>query len=144
MPPNSEPKKLSDSVATLDTGQIPPSVAVSAAVKDSDNQKVVLSFEAYKQNHCRIHKLEKAEVKHLTTELKKISGTFTKYFRHQQVSRIACKPVHRSGEYAVLFNDLPQDVDEILEVDYTRAGRIFGFLLQNTFNVVAVAKEHLQ
>ncbi len=144
MPPNSEPKKLDDTVATLDTGPIPPTVAVSSAVRDYDNQKVVLSFEPYKQNQCRIHKLQKTEVKHLTNELKKISATLTKHFRNQQVSRIACKPVHRSGEYGVLFDNLPQDVDEILEVDYTGAGRIFGFLLQNTFNVVVVAKEHLR
>lgn len=144
MPPNSEPEKINESVAALDKGPIPQTAAVSAAVRDFDNEKVVLSFEPYKQNQCRIYKLQKPEAKHLTSELKKISATLTKHFRNQQVSRIACKPVHRNGEYATLFNSLPPDVDEILEVDYTGAGRIFGFLLENTFNVVAVAREHLR
>ncbi|MBI3572479.1 hypothetical protein HY091_03040 [Candidatus Kaiserbacteria bacterium] len=145
MPPNSEPNKLSEGVAALEAGQaFPKTVAVSATIRDYDNEKVVLSFEPYKQGHCRIHKLQKTEVKHLTSELKKMSSTLTKHFRHQSVSRIACKPVHRSGEYATLFDGLSQDIDEILEVDYTGAGRVFGFLFQNTFNVVAVAKEHLR
>lgn len=144
MPPSSEPKKLDASLAQLKPGPIPAGAAVSPAVRDYDNQKVVLSFEAYKQNQCRIFKLDKGEAKHLTTELRKISTTLTKHFRHQHSSAIACKPVYRSGEYGVLFDGLPPDVDEILEIDYTRAGRIFGFLLMNTFNVVAVAKEHLR
>lgn len=144
MPQSSELKELSDSVAALDTGPIPATAAVSSSVKDFDHQKVVLSFVPYKQNHCRIHKLEKTDVKHLTSELKKISTTLTKHFRHQDVSRIACKPIYKSGEYKVLFDNLPEDIDEILEIDYTSAGRIFGFMVQNIFNVVTIAKEHLR
>ncbi len=145
MPQSSEPKKLTDEVAALEAGQpIPKTAAISETIRDYANEKVVLSFEQYKQGYCRIHKLQKPEVKHLTSELKKMSSTLTKHFRHQHISRIACKPVHRSGEYVTLFDGLSPDIDEILEVDYTSAGRVFGFLFQNTFNVVAVAKEHLR
>jgi len=136
-------EKISEEVATLDSGPIPQMVAVSPAVRDYDNQKVVLSFWAYKQNQCRLHKLDKPEAKHLTSELKKISNTLTKHFKHQQSSGIACKSIHKSGEYAILFNNLPTDAD-ILEIDYTSAGRIFGFLVQNIFNIVTIAKEHLR
>jgi len=142
MPENSE--KISEEVAVLDSGPIPQTVAVSPAVRDYDNQKVVLSFWAYKQNQCQLHKLDKPEVKHLTSELKKISGTLTKHFKHQRSSGIACKPIHKkSDEYAILFNNLPADA-EVLEIDYTDTGRIFGFLVQNVFNVVTIAKEHLR
>lgn len=137
-------ERISNDVTKLDSGPIPQTAGVSSSLKDYENQKVVLSFEPYKQNQCRLHKLEKTEAKHLTTELKKISGTLSKHFRHQDASRIACKPVHSSGEYAELFTGLPEDVDEILEVDYTGTGRIFGFLIHNTFNVVAIAREHLR
>jgi len=141
MPENSE--KISEEVAVLDSGPIPQAAAVSPAIRDYDNQKVVLSFWAYKQNQCQLHKLDKSEAKHLTSELKKISSALTKHFKHQQSSRIACKPVNKNSEYAILFNNLPPDAD-LLEVDYTGAGRIFGFLVQNVFNVVTIAKEHLR
>jgi hypothetical protein len=139
---NSEPTEISEQVAELDTGDIPATVAVSPSVRDFDNKKVVLSFEPYKQSQCEIHKLEKSEAKRLTNELKKITTTLSKHFRHQSASRIACKPINRSGQYATLFQDLPPDIEEILEIDYTSAGRIFGFLTHNIFNVVTIAKAH--
>ena len=136
-------KKITDDVADLDSGKIPPMVAVSSKIDDFENKKVVLSFEQYNQRQCGLAKIAKTEAKHLTAELKKISETAAKHFRHEQISRIACKPVYGSGNYAPLFNGLPEDA-ELLEVNYTKAGRVFGYMVQNVFNVVAVAKEHLK
>ncbi len=134
---------LKNEVAKLNTGVIPAQAAISPSVRDFERQKVVISFEAYKQSHCRLHKLDKPEAKHLTSELRKMTSTVEQHFRHQHMSRIACKQVHKGGEYSPLFTDLPEDA-ELLEVDYTGPGRIFGFLVENVFNVVTIAKEHLR
>ncbi len=134
---------LNDEVADISSDRIPPAVAISNKLEDFENKKVVLSFEVYNQNHCGLAKIARVEAKHLIAELKKISKTPTKHFRHQNVSRIACKSIYGSGNYSVLYNGLPEDV-ELLEIDYTKAGRVFGFIVQNVFNVVVIAKEHLR
>ncbi len=138
-------QKLSSDVAELTTGQekISPIVAISDALKDYENKRVVFSFEIYNCNQCEIAKLDKTEAKKLTKELKKISSTLTKHFRHQDTSCIACKPIHNSGSYSVLFDGIPEDTD-MLEVDYSGAGRVFGYIVNNIFNIVAIGKKHKQ
>ncbi|MBI2024960.1 MAG: hypothetical protein HYT03_02665 [Candidatus Harrisonbacteria bacterium] len=137
-------KKVSDEITELEDTKIPQKAAVSSAIPDYESQKVVLSFESYNNNQCEIAKLDKKSAKHLTTELKKINKTLTKHFRHQSSSGIACKAVYNSAKYSVLFTDLPEDTEELLEVDYTKSGRIFGYLLHNIFNVVAIRTQHLK
>lgn len=136
-------QKLPTDVADLDSKQnkISQVVAVSDALKDFENERVTFSFEPYNSNQCELSKIDKAEAKKLAKELRKISTTLTKHFRHQHVSSIACKSLSNSGNYSVLFDGLPEDT-ELLEVDYSGAGRIFGFMVESIFNVVAIAKVH--
>lgn len=143
MPINSNPI-LPNSVARTDTkeGKISASVAISDQLIDYENRRVVFSFEAYNNNHCRIAKIDKKEAKKLTKELKKISLTLAKHFRYQNTSGIACKPVHNSGNYQALCNAIPEDA-ELLEVDYSGPGRVFGYMVNNVFNIVTIGKEHL-
>lgn len=133
---------LSKSVASLEkTNELDPRVAISDTVKDFDNKKVSFSFEIYNNNQCEISKLDNKEAKKLTKKLKKISETRTKHFKHQDTSGIDCKPIHCSGSYEVLFDGIPEDID-MLEIDYSKAGRIFGYIVENIFNIVAIAKKH--
>lgn len=135
-------QNLTDNIAKLDKQiGISPTVAVSDALKDYENKRVVFSFEVYNSNQCGIGSIDKKEAKKLTKELKKISTTLTKHFRHQSASGIACKPVYNSGDYSVLFNEAPEDI-ELLEVDYSGAGRVFGYMVNNIFSIVAIGKEH--
>ncbi len=136
-------QKLPSDVASLEIEQskISPTVAISEALKDYENKRVAFSFEAYNNNQCRIGSIDKKEAKKLTRELKKISTTLTKHFRHQSTSGIACKTVYNSGNYSVLFTDIPEDT-ELLEVDYSGAGRVFGYMVNNIFNIIAIGKEH--
>ncbi len=136
-------QKLPSDVAKLIVEQerISPTVAVSDALKDYENKRVVFSFEIYNNNQCEIAKLDKTEAKKLTKELKKISTTLTKHFGHQSTSGIACKPISNSGNYSVLFDGIPEDT-EMLEVDYSGAGRVFGYVVNNIFNIVAIGKNH--
>ncbi len=136
-------QQLQSNVADLDKEptSLTPIIAVSDALKDYENKPVVFSFEVYNSNQCRIASIDKTEAKKLTKELKKMSTTLAKHFRHQSTSGIACKPVHNSGNYEVLFTDVPED-SELLEVDYSGTGRVFGFMVNNIFSVVAIGKEH--
>ncbi len=136
-------QKLPNDVAhlTSDNSTISPTVAISDSLKDYENKRVVFSFEIYNSSQCEIAKIDKVEAKKLTRELKKISSTSTKHFRHQNVSGIACKPVYNSGNYSVLFTNIPEDI-ELLEVDYSGTGRIFGYIVTNIFNVVAIGRDH--
>lgn len=136
-------QKIPSNVANLATerSDISATVAVSDALKDYENQRVVFSFDVYNNNQCRIGSIDKTEAKKLSKELKKISSTLTKHFRHQQTSGIACKPIYNSGNYSVLFTDVPEDI-ELLEVDYSGAGRVFGYMVNNIFSIVAIGKEH--
>ena len=126
----------------IEEGKISSTVAISDAIKDYENERVVFSFESYNNNHCRIGSIDKTEAKKLTKELKKISITRAKHFRHQSTSGIACKQVHNSGGYSCLFTGIPEDI-ELLEVDYSGSGRVFGYIVNNIFNIVTIGKEHL-
>lgn len=142
MPENSE--SISSKVAELKSDLLSPEVALSDDIKEYDGKEIVFSFAPYNQNQCRIHAIQKPEAKKLTKELKTISKTLLKHFRNQGsgASNIACKAVHNSGNYSVLFDSLPPDTDELLEIDYSGSGRIFGFLIDNIFSIVAIGKEH--
>ncbi len=136
-------QQLPSSISYLDIehDKISPKVAVSDSIRDYDNEMVTFSFEPYNNNQCRLGKLDTKEAKKITKELKKISLTQTKHFKHQSSSSIACKPIYNSGNYSVLFTGVPKDA-EVLEVDYSGAGRIFGFLVESVFNIIAIGKEH--
>jgi hypothetical protein len=142
MPENLE--RISNKVANLKSDLLSPEVAVSDNIKEYENKEIVFSFGPYNQNQCELHTIQKPEAKKLTKELKAISKTLLKHFRNQGSggSNIACKPIHNSGNYSVLFESLPPDIDEIMQIDYSSAGRIFGFLINNIFNVVTIGKKH--
>jgi hypothetical protein len=143
MPENLE-KIVSEEVKeTIEGEKIPATMAISSELKEYDSYKVVLSFEQYNQNCCEISQIQKPEAKKLTSELKRMTGTLRKHFLHQDASGIACKPVEDGGNYESLFTGLQRDV-ELLEVDYTSTGRIFGYLTKNIFNVVAIKIKHIK
>ena len=136
--------RISGDVAELKLDLLSPEVAISDEIKEYENKEVVFSFSPYNQNQCEIHTLQKPDAKKLTKELKNISKTLLRHFKNQGSggSNIACKPIHNSGSYTVLFESLPPDIDEILEIDYSGSGRIFGFLIDNIFNIVTIGKKH--
>lgn len=140
--PESLEKLVKSELRELDKEKIPATVAISSILKDYENDKVFLSFEPYNQNCCEIYLIDKKDAKKLTDRLKKITTTPRKHFLYQDASGIACKPIKDSGNYKSLFNGLQKDI-ELLEVDYTGAGRIFGYLTKNIFNIVAIKVRHI-
>jgi len=136
-------QKLPSEIAEFTKEQkiLSPTVAISNTLEDYENKRVVFSFEIYNKNQCEISKLTSTEAKKLTKELKKISNTLKKHFRNQSTSGIACKPVGKSGNYEVLFAEVQNDT-EMLEIDYSGTGRVFGHIVNNIFNIVAICKIH--
>ncbi len=136
-------KIVSKEVKKIQESRIPITAPISESIEEYDNYKIVLSFIPYKQNCCELAKLQRPEAKKLTSELKKITKTLKKHFRHQDVSGIACKPIEDGGNYSPLFVGLGKDI-ELLEIDYTKAGRVFGYITKNIFNVVAIKTKHIK
>ncbi|PIQ92509.1 MAG: hypothetical protein COV69_02400 [Parcubacteria group bacterium CG11_big_fil_rev_8_21_14_0_20_39_14] len=144
MPEDSQP--LNERIAEIgrikeDNKQLSPEIAVSTALTDYENKSVVFNFAKYNQSQCEICKLDKIEAKKLTKELGRINRTLTKHLLCRDVSGIDCKRIHNSGNYKPLFLGLPKDA-ELLQIDYTNSGRIFGYLSENIFNIVAITKKH--
>lgn len=99
-----------------------------------------LIFEYYDHRQCDLKKLNKQN-------MKKVIDTFSKITKHDNTNiKQLCRPnpVKRSasGEYGKLFNNLPIDFDYLLEVQYTKTGRILIHPLDTMCLVVAVWGEH--
>lgn len=120
-----------------------PKVALSDKILDYENKKIVFTFLPYKYSQCEIVDLQKNEAKRLTEKLKEVNKTIAKVLLFSKASGLNCKPTYKSGQYACLYVDLPSDA-EILEINYTDTGRIFGYLVENIFNIVAIKRKHLK
>jgi len=151
MPPDSLNPNLNDGIAKFPVESeseqasiIPPTVAVSDKIVDYENQKIVFTFLPYKHNNCEICKLSESEARRLTKQLQRVNQTLRKHIFTYQASGIECKRVYKKGEYDVLYEDLPRDT-ELLEVDFTNnGGRIFGYLVENIFNIILIKQRHFK
>lgn len=125
----------------LKNGSIPPTVTnMPAALREHIGDKYKLIFEYYDHARCEIDRLSKSDIK-------QVINTFAKVTKYDptNISKI-CRPdpVKRTktGNYANLFNNLPDDFDVLMELDFNGAGRIFVHLTGLMCCVVAVAHEH--
>ena len=127
--------KRVDSGATYEDGRIPGGVARSEGV--GEERKMVFSFARYDENQCEIYNLTKPETKQLIIKLQSISKCtvmdFNKSYVRDQVKEV--------GNYAHLYKTVPEG-SKVVEIQYSGSGRIFGYISQNVFAVVAVCKKH--
>ena len=135
--------RIPDESGNKEILQLPPEIALSSKITDYENQNIVFTFLQYKHSQCEISDLQRNEAKRLTERLKDVSKIIPKRLLFSQSSGVDCKPVHKGGQYACLFTDLPTDA-QLLEIDYTNTGRIFGYLVNNIFNIVVVKRKHLK
>lgn len=135
------------SPSAVDVGKQPYVQQSAATLPDTavdfDNEKVVFSFVDYNKNKCEIKNLSGTEPSQLTETLKKVSKTLKKHLMHYQQSQITCSTVGKSGNYANLYDDLPKDA-ELIEIEYNRQGRIFGYVVQNIFNITVIKRKHVK
>jgi hypothetical protein len=131
-------ENIESRVADLDTGRLPATVAVSRIIRDYGEEKVLLTFERYSKGHCELQKLQGKEIKQLIDEFRKVTSIETK---HLKVNGL-CRFVEDKGGYSPLYRIIPPDA-QLLEIEYSKAGRTFGYLAQNILNIVAIKKTHL-
>lgn len=117
-------------------------VAISSRIKDFENKRVAFSFKSYDQNKCQLKDLDKRDAKELTQTLGKASALTSKELLGCS-NGVKCTPVINAGNYAVLFNHLPKDV-ELREIHYSDAGRVFGHIVENLFFVTTITKKHIK
>jgi len=109
-------------------------------IREHLGSKYRLIFQYYNHAVCEMTSLTK-------DDMKRVINSFTKITKHDitTISTI-CRPdpikYTKSGNYAKYFNQLPEDFDLLMEVDYTGTGRIMVHLYENMCCVVAVAREH--
>lgn len=124
-------------------GLISPAVAINENIPDSGDllsDKVVLTFKDYKDGECEMHKLsDKKDAKSLMFKLKRLSSICLKELPS---SRMIKDKIENTGNYSSLYRDLPPDV-EIQEIEYGKTGRIFGYLVERYFCVVAIKVKHI-
>ena len=126
----------------LKRGLIPSTVTnmPPSRLREHYGDKYKLVFEYYDHSRCELTKLGKED-------MKQVINTFAKVTKYDEttISKL-CRPdpVKRtnSGNYASLFNSLPDDFDTLMELDFTGAGRIFVHLSGRMCCVVAVAGVH--
>lgn len=106
------------------------------------DDKFRLVFEYYDHSQCEMVSLDK-------DSMKRLFNTFAKITKYDQtnISKL-CRPdpVKRkgaTGDYKKLFNNLPDDFDVLMEVDYKGSGRIFTYLYKDMCCVVAIKGVHL-
>jgi hypothetical protein len=117
-------------------------VAVNPATVDYDNEKMLFSFLPYNQNKCQLAKLEPKEAKQLTKQLRRVNEVLKKHLMYREQSGLDCRTITYGGNYCDLFNDLPPDVDQLIEIDYSTQGRIIGYITRNIFNISVILKNH--
>lgn len=146
----SDLKNLNDNVGAFpsegETGRtqhLSPKVAISKDIPESSDKKVVFTFIQYNHSQCEIADFQKKEPKKLTQKLGEVNKIIAKQLLFSKGAGISCKPVSKSGQYECLFESLPPDVN-LLEINYTDTGRIFGYLIDNVFNIIVIKRKHLK
>ncbi len=130
----SQQPRLNPRLAELEqTTYLSPKVAIGNSI--SGEPKVVrISFENYDSSVCDIRNFSKVEAKEFINTLKKINQST------QDTIKNILRPQPRINNvkpYDVLFKGLPPDVDYLLEVGMTGAGRIFFHMVGNECYIVS-------
>ncbi len=121
---------------------INPQVAIESSIPDTDffsKGKIVFTFIDYNVKQCGMRDLGKQEAKELMNKLKRISDIEIKDLASSRVIR---DNVENAGKYSVLYDSLPEDI-ELKEIDYNDKGRIFGYLVDKYFCIVAIKVKHI-
>ncbi|GEM_PF-3195631 len=125
--------------ASLEGGAIPPALTVPPG-DDPEQKTMAVHLRPRCLDDPQISEIQKEAAKSLIHKLFEIN-TSTKSSAQQ--SGLIRDKVANNGEYAFLYRGLSPDV-EILEIQYSGTGRIFGFFTEATFNVVCIKTAHIE
>lgn len=118
--------------------KIPDAITIPTG-DDPEGKNISIHLKQKSLEHRQIDEIQKEAAKSLIRKFSEINAT-TK--SHAQQSGLIRDKVGNSGKYAFLYKNLSPEV-EILEVQYSGNGRIFGFFTQEIFNVVCIRTDHV-
>lgn len=113
---------------------IPPNVAIKNQLAETHREgNFILNFHYYNHNQCELRSVQ---------NYRPLINKFNYITRSNPFNIQIRGSIHNNGNYANLFNDLPPDVDDLEEIDYTDAGRIIFFRVSHNFCIVSVLAKH--
>jgi len=130
-----------DYVPKFKEGKIPEASASSIIRKDPEESFYLISFRYYRNDLCEIKDLLKNRGRAGLDALKKIGQS---NFRTLHSNGINPLPVEKNGEYTKLFTQLPSPDVDMKEHKLQGESRIFFFLEDIKFNVIAITNSHFE
>ena len=124
----------------LEGEAIPAALTIPQGEVDPEIQPISVHFRSSSLDNKQISEIQKEAAKSLVLKLLELNTT-TKAAAQQ--SGLIRDKLSGDGEYAFLYAGLSPDV-EMLEIQFSGTGRIFGFFTQSTFNVVCVRTLHIE
>lgn len=116
---------------------IPESLAINPS--QDEPKKLILNFLYFNFDCCNFQESDPAKMKSLLLKLKLITSNT----RNSIIgSGLIHGKVSRDGDYKELFNNLEGDVEKLDEIEISYSGRIYGFIAEDYFYLVAVDAVH--
>lgn len=116
---------------------IPESAALNSTISEFED-KIVVTFEHYKSNACELEKLQRTTARKLSNQLKKLTS-ITK--RELPESRLIRDSIVRTKNSEFLYKGLSPDV-EVKEIAFGEKERLFGYMVDRYFCIIAVTVTH--
>ncbi|HEY5221001.1 MAG TPA: hypothetical protein VIJ29_02550 [Candidatus Paceibacterota bacterium] len=121
-------------------GETIPSELTLPPAEDPEQECISINLRPSCLDNPEIPQIQKEAAKSLVHKFSEMGGMTKRAANQTGVIR---DKVPNQGEYAFLYAGLSPDV-EIVEIQYSGTGRIFGFFTQSTFNVVCIRTIHIE
>ncbi|MEK7572203.1 MAG: hypothetical protein AAB553_08085 [Patescibacteria group bacterium] len=126
----------------LPKSKIPQSATLLKDQKDPEDEYFTISYRYYSDSECQITSLNQNTARAFLQDIKTIGRTKRTPYYLKQVG-INVIPVYGIGAYKSLLKNLPEDVD-LKEHKVQSTSRLFYFLKQNKFCIVAIKMNHIE
>lgn len=138
---NSKPIEYLEKLAKLPENQLLPDIVAQNLNEEMVEKKLVINFEFFSIRVCKLQVADEIKLKSCLETLKQVAGYTAK-------SIVGCGLIRgyvyrrNNGHYDELFNGLEDDIEKIAEIDIAGNGRIYGFIADNDFFIVAIDTLH--
>jgi len=141
--PSCSEKRLGhiDKITRLPSDSLIPDSVSSAPETDDETKNFVLCFDYLDWDECDFETINKASSKAIIELFKNATST-----AWNKIADLKIRDTIRRGENKELervFSSLPPDVDKIHEFTVSDGGRIFAFIVIETFYIVAIKTRHI-
>jgi len=125
--------------------RIPNEVTENIPIEDIEAENFLFSFKFYKNKLCQLNDLQSSYLKKILKFFKTVGKLYSQSEFNE--NNITIKQVRYSGEYKILYNRIPQDVD-IFEYRIGDSQRIFFWILstikQNIIYLICLRNRHFE